>query len=170
MEDHNSSSLPFHHWSLLHSAVKSCVKFVYDCDVSIQGHDTLLAEQNERMKRLTIDINYLVSIEDPLSVTDLLTTVIRHKISGHINSNTETYVVRKDSVISSLDYSSMRAADDLNELTNEGRSNVEMLVANIFLHLFVIDMHFKYKGCLVTAQFNESFVQFSRCRFMIGPQ
>lgn len=88
------------------------MSLVDECDVSLEGRDTLVLEQNAYIEKLKIDLKEALNIEGPLTGIDLLSTVSEETAAGHITSNIGTFIVRKDFVIRYIEDSVIRYLED----------------------------------------------------------
>lgn len=111
---------------ILEAAVNCYVSLVDECFKVLQGRDTLIPEHKARIRNLTENMQYSVSIEGPVSGFDLLTKVLDGSVTGQIDCARKTFLVRKESVTNFLEDASKTTVNDLEELTLDERNTIEL--------------------------------------------
>lgn len=102
----------------------------------MQGNDNLVVEQTLHTDQLLEDLKSAVNITGSLSSLDMLTVVSDDNIAAHISNHIGTFTVKYISVVQILEAALMRTANDLEELNEQERREIEVTVANSFYHLF----------------------------------
>lgn len=130
---------PSSSWWILKRAVKCYNPLFDECSKSLQGLGPLIPEQNTRIGTFIEDMQRSVSIERPVSLLDLTTTVGHGGVAGHADTERGTFLTPKEFVEKFVLDALIKAAIDLEKLILNNCNSLEAAVLS-YVEFFALQI------------------------------
>lgn len=136
LEEKAPSVAPDTSWWVIVACVSNFMAPVDVCFKSMQGRDTLVAEQNVLIRKLADSLKEMLKIT-AVTGMDMLLHAEAGDVLAQCTLGSQTLVIRERDVLLFVEDCSLDSANDLSMLDAESRANVLKTVSNMVLHAFV---------------------------------